>query len=81
MIPKRTLPRQVAEVIVQIKDGRFDVEKLEAETPLLLEVGKYLEGLRNPPPTQAPPGDGTPKANAIPVDGGDSLPPPDAPSP
>jgi hypothetical protein len=79
VIPKRTLPRQVAEVVVQYKDGRFDVEKLEAETPLLLEVGKYLEGLRTPPLSPIPAGEEPQNPALLPLDGGDSLPPPDAP--
>jgi hypothetical protein len=58
LIPARKLPRLGIDVAVSMKDGHYSFDKLEAETPLMLEAGRFLEKLATPPsakPSARPP--------------------------
>jgi hypothetical protein len=58
LIPARKLPRLGLDVAVSMKDGLFVFDKLEAEAPLILETGRFMEKLAKPasgePPAQPP---------------------------
>lgn len=70
LIPARKLPRLGLDVVVSMRDGHYAFDKLEAETPLMLEAGRFLEKLATPPPAPPPAEPPSPPPNK----GGESQP-------